>query len=156
MKQKQFWILVCVLVLTAMAGSARAGLLVKVDEPKTTGNKAYVKLTMKNTFTNAVDSARAAVFLLDGQGKVVGQATRWVLGKAAQSPDPNSHPSQPTTLKASSSLAPDSERPFFFVVPLAKPVQGPLHSRLLFDRLILSSGPLADANKEVILQPSGK
>jgi hypothetical protein len=52
--------------------SARADLTVKVSDPKRTGDKVVIKLEMKNTFAEKIESARAVVFLLDEQGKVVG------------------------------------------------------------------------------------
>jgi hypothetical protein len=47
-----------------------------LDQPSITGSKAVVALATKNTFTDQTESARAAVFLLDGQGKMVGQSTK--------------------------------------------------------------------------------
>ena len=77
---------------------AEAKLEVKVSEPKTTGKKALIKLELKNTFTEKIESARAVVFLLDDQGKVVGQMTRWVIGgtkdKPALVPRPSSRPTR--------------------------------------------------------------
>jgi hypothetical protein len=139
-----------------VAGSASVGLSVKVGEPKVTGGKAYVKLVMKNTFTNTVESARAAVFLTDEQGKVVGQATRWVLGRSAIPAESRSRaPGAGTTNNPQFVLAPDGGQPFFFVVPLAKSVKGPLRARILFDRLNLTGGVVCDATKEVSVQKSG-
>src|SRR2546427_659752 len=59
---------------------ANAALVVTVDQPKISGSKAVVTLTMKNTLTEQIESARAAVFLLDEQGKMVVQSTKWVIG----------------------------------------------------------------------------
>src|SRR5260221_13308702 len=63
-----------------MVLSAHAKLLVKVNEPKRTGAKTVVNLQLKNTFDEKVESARAQIFLLDDQGKVVGQSVQWLLG----------------------------------------------------------------------------
>lgn len=106
-------------------------------EPKSTGTKAVVNLTIKNTFTNAVESARAAVFLMDDQGKVVGQATRWVIGGAKDRP----------------ALEPDKETTCHFVVPLNKATSGTLQTRVLFNRLILAGGRSADGTREVTVKP---
>jgi hypothetical protein len=54
---------------TILSTIARAELIVKVDQPKLAGQKAVIKLTMKNTFKEKVESARAQVFLMDGQGR---------------------------------------------------------------------------------------
>ena len=72
--------------LLLVAGAAHAALTVKVDKPKQVGNKAVIKLTMKNTFTEKIESARAQIFLLDDNGKVVGQAVRWVIGGTKDKP----------------------------------------------------------------------
>lgn len=57
-----------------------AQLAVTVAPVKTTGSKAVVPLGMKNGFAQKIESAKAVCFLLSDQGKVVGQATHWVIG----------------------------------------------------------------------------
>ena len=69
-----------------LLASANATLTVKVAAPKQAGQKTVIELTMKNTFKEKVESARAQVFLIDGQGKVVGQAARWVIGGTKDKP----------------------------------------------------------------------
>jgi hypothetical protein len=59
---------------------ASAQLAVKVSPVKVTGTKAVVPLAIKNEFGEKIESARAAVFLLDENGKMIGQATKWVIG----------------------------------------------------------------------------
>src|SRR2546422_11544341 len=83
---------------------APAQLAVTVSPVKITGQKAVVPLAMQNKFSEKVESARAVCFLLDEQGKVVGQMTRWVIGGTKDKPG----------------LAPDAKTTFNFVVPLAK------------------------------------
>ena len=117
-------------VLLLCAGIASAELVVKVDEPKRVGQKAVIKLTMKNTFTEKVESARAQVFLIDENGKVVGQAVRWVIGGTKDKP----------------ALAPNAETTFNFVVPTDKPFTT---NKVSFTRLILEGGKLVDVNKTV-------
>src|SRR2546421_7173224 len=75
--QNVFVLLSALLLSPQLAGAA---LIIAVDQPKITGSKAVVKLDMKNTFNEKVESARAVVFLLDAQGKMVGQSTKWVIG----------------------------------------------------------------------------
>jgi hypothetical protein len=58
--------------------TAQAQLVVTVSPPNIAGQKAIVKLTIKNNLTNKVESARAVCFLLDKQGEMVGQITKWV------------------------------------------------------------------------------
>src|SRR6185369_13007066 len=78
--------LILLLCFLASLELAKASISVTVAEPQSTGSKAIVKLTMKNTSTNAVESARAVVFLLDDQGKVVGQRAEWVVGGTKEKP----------------------------------------------------------------------
>jgi hypothetical protein len=65
---------------------ARAQLAVTVSPVRVTGQKAIVPLVMKNTFADKIESARAACFLLDEKGKMVGQGTRWVVGGTKDRP----------------------------------------------------------------------
>jgi hypothetical protein len=62
------------LIFLMLALTAQAQLAVTVTRVKVTGQKAIVPLAMKNNFDQKVESARAAVFLLDEQGKMAGQA----------------------------------------------------------------------------------
>jgi len=103
---------------------------VTVNEPKTTGSKAIIKLELKNTFKEKIESARAVVFLLDDQGKVVGQITRWVIGGTKDKP----------------ALASGAKTTFNFVVPTEKPFT---KTKVSFNRVILEGGKTADVNKEV-------
>jgi hypothetical protein len=52
-----------------------------VSQPKVTGQKTIVELTMTNELTNEVKSARAICLLMDEQGKMVGQSSKWVIGQ---------------------------------------------------------------------------
>jgi hypothetical protein len=123
------------LLMTFGFVAAKADLIVKVDPPKQVGQKVVVKLTMKNTFKETVESARAQVFLVDDNGKVAGQAVRWVIGGTKDRP----------------ALAPDAETTFNFVVQTDKPFTA---AKVTFTRVILEGGKLADVNKEVqIINP---
>ena len=116
---------------------AHADLVVNVDPPAQVGKKAIVKLKMKNTFKEKVESARAQVFLLDENHKVVGQAARWVIGGTKDKP----------------ALVPDAETTFNFVIETDKPYAT---AKVSFSRVVLQGGKLADANKEVQLQMNSK
>jgi len=59
---------------------ASAQLAVTVLPAKATGQKPIVPLAMKNSFAERIESARAVCFLLDDQGKMVGQAAQLVIG----------------------------------------------------------------------------
>jgi hypothetical protein len=110
--------------------AASAALTVKIDEPKRTGTKAIIKLMMKNTFAEKIESARAVLFLIDDQGKVVGQSIQWVIGGKKYHPV----------------LAPDASTTFNFVVSTDKPFT---KTKLTFSRIILDGGKLADTQKDV-------
>ncbi len=122
-----------VLTLFFSATIARANLLVTISEPKTTGTKSVIKLEMKNTFAEKIESARAVVFLLDDQGKVVGQTTRWVIGGTKEEP----------------ALAPDAKTTFNFVVPTDKRFT---KTKVMFNRVILEGGKSVDVSKSVEIQ----
>ena len=118
----------CWCVLLAGVVSARCELSIKVDEPRSTGSKAIVKLTMKNTYTNAVESARAVVFLVDEKGKVVGQRAEWVIGGTREKPG----------------LAAGGTAVFNLVITADQPVKT---TRVSFTRIILEGGKVVEPGK---------
>src|SRR5437867_3249610 len=128
-------ILICLLIcLLVTPLSVNANLVVKVREPKVTGNKAIIKLELKNTFTEKIESARAVVFLLDDQGKMVAQSTKWVIGGTKERP----------------ALAAGATNAFHFVVASDKPFASTnLTAKVQFNRLVLVGGKLADVSKSV-------
>ena len=65
-----------ILILLVGAVAALPQLAVTVSPVKVIGQKAIVSLALTNGLAGKVESARAAVFILDEQGKMVGQATR--------------------------------------------------------------------------------
>jgi hypothetical protein len=130
MKLKNSFILAVALVLGPLLASAQ--IAVTVSPVKITGQKAVVPLAMKNNFAEEVESVRAVCFLLDEQGKVVGQMTRWVIGGTKDKPG----------------LAPDAKSTFNFVIPLAKPpATTNLTAKVSFNRIILEGGKLVEPNK---------
>src|SRR6266446_6487128 len=101
---------------------ASAQLAVTVSPVKVTGQKAVVPLAMKNNFAEKVESARAVVFLLDDQGKMVGQSTKWVIGGG----------------RDKSGLAPGATNAFNFVIPTDKlPPTTNLTAKVSFSRVVL-------------------
>jgi hypothetical protein len=108
---------------------------------KATGQKAIVPLAMKNGFAERIQSARAVCFLLNDQGKMVGQSTRWVIGAG----------------RDKSPLAPGITSVFNFVIAADKPFTSTnLTTKVSFSRVVLEGGSLADANKEVQIQNADK
>ncbi len=117
---------------------AQAQLAVTVSPVKVTGQKAIVPLVMKNNLAVKVESARAVVFLLDVQGKMAGQATRWVIGGTKDKPG----------------LAAGATNAFHFVIAADKPFTTTnLTAKVSFNRVVLEGGKLADASKAVTLRP---
>jgi hypothetical protein len=122
---KTLFLLPALLFLTI---HAEASLVVTANEPHSTGTKAIVKLTMQNTYTNMVESARAAVFLLDETGKVVGQTAQWVIGGNKDKP----------------ALAPDASTVYYVTVPADRPYK---KAKVLVTRIVLEGGKVVEAGK---------
>ena len=120
------------LILLLAATAAQAQLAVTVSPVKIVGQKAIVPLALTNRFNEKIESARAAVFLLDKDGKMVGQTTRWVIGGSADKPG----------------LAAGATNAFNFVVTGIKPIDTTnLNARVIFSRVILEGGKLVDVHK---------
>jgi len=114
------------------AVSLHAQLAVTVSPPKITGQKAVVQLKMKNDLADTVKSARAVCFLLDGQGKMVGQSTKWVVGE--------NH----------TGLEPKVGATFNFVITSPQPFTTTnLTAKVSFSRVVLDGDKLADVTKAV-------
>ena len=118
----------CVALFGVGMTLAQAQLAVTISPVKVTGSMAQVKFELKNKFAVKVESARAVCFLLDEQGKVVGQYTQWVIGGGEDRPV----------------LAPDAATTFNFVVPTDKPFS---KTKVTFARLILEGGKSVDVNQ---------
>ncbi len=121
--------------------TAQAQLAITMSPVKVIGQKAVVPLAMKNNFAAKVESARAAVFLLDDQGKVVGQATRWVIGGSQDKPG----------------LAPGATNAFYFVIASPKPILTTnLTTKISVTRLVMEGGQVVDPSKAVqMVEPTG-
>lgn len=118
---------------------ASAQLAVTAAPLKITGQKAILPLTLRNGFAEQVESARAVCFVLDDQGKMVAQATRWVVGGTKDRP----------------ALAAGATNTFHFVVASEKPFTTTnLTGKLSFTRLVLAGGKLADPGKDVTVVQS--
>jgi hypothetical protein len=132
---KRIFFLAAVVFCPLLAG---AQLAVTVTPPKVTGSKAVVKLELKNTFAEKVESARAVCFLTDEQGKVVGHATQWVIGGTKDRP----------------ALEPGATNAFNFVIATDRATTTNLTARVQFSRVVLEGGKLADATKQVSVTPA--
>lgn len=100
-----------------------------------------IPLALKNGLPEKVESARAVVFLLDEQGKMVGQATRWVIGGSQDKPG----------------LAPGATNAFHFVIASDKRFTTTnLSTKVNFSRLVLDGGRLGDLTKDVRIEHRGE
>ncbi|HTI70838.1 MAG TPA: hypothetical protein VMF06_12790 [Candidatus Limnocylindria bacterium] len=124
--------------LTSSAGE----LEVAVSPIKLAGQKALVKLEMVNHLTEPVTSAKAACFICDDAGKVVAQNTRWVFGGGTN---------------ANATIPVGGTNVFHFVVNATKPwTTTNLTAKVVFSRVVLQDGHLADVAKSVSVFPLRK
>jgi hypothetical protein len=119
--------------LWLLVTAAPAALVVQVAPPKSTGSKAIVKLELQNTYNEKIKSVRAVMFLVDDQGKVVGQTASWIIGGRKDKP----------------ALAPSAKAIYDFLVPADKPFTS---SRLIISRIIMEDGTLGNVQKDVQIQ----
>jgi len=127
-------ILCCIAALCAV--TVHAQLAVTVSSPQVIGQKTIVQLTMKNSFKQSVESARAMCFLIDEQGKMVGQSTKWVIGENRIG------------------LEPSATNTFNFVITSVGQslTATNLTAKISFSRVVLSGGQLANPRDEVIIE----
>jgi hypothetical protein len=111
------------------AAAASAALVVQVAPPRTAGSKIIVKLNLQNTYSEKIQSVRAVVFLLNDQGKVVGQSTSWIIGGSKDKP----------------SLESNAKTTYNFIIATDKPFT---KTKLIVERILLANGKLANALKE--------
>ena len=130
-----------ILLLLFAVLTAHAQLAVTVSPVKVAGQKAIVPLAMENHLAEKVESARAVVFLLNEQGKMLGQGTRWVIGGSQGKPG----------------LAAGATNSFHFVIASDKPFTTTnLTAKVSFSRVVLDGGKVADVSKAVTVQPAKK
>ena len=134
-----FGSLLALTLLTPFAASAE--LAVKTLPLRVATQKAIVPILLKNNFGQKIESARATVFLLNENGKMIGQATRWVIGETKNQPG----------------LEPGKEATFNFVVQANAPFTTTnLSAKVNFNRVVLEGGKLADVAKEVQVKEAAK
>ena len=130
----QFQSLFCLVGFLLSSVLMQAQLAVTVSPPKVVGQKAVVELKMTNSLPEKIESARAVCFLLDEQGKMAGQATKWVIGGT----------------KNQVALEPKGETTFNFVITSSQPFATTnLTAKVSFSRLILDGGKLANVAENV-------
>jgi len=135
--RKAVWLFGLLMATMAM----QAQLAVTVSPPKVVGQKAVVKLAMKNNLADKVESARAVCFLLDDRSNMVGQSTKWVIGGSQDK----------------AGLAAAASRTFNFVVSSPGTwTTTNLTAKISFSRVVLSGGKLADVQRDVNVNESAK
>lgn len=120
--------------LLISAACANAQLFITLSQPKIIGQKAIVTLAMTNNLSEPVESARGVCFLLDDQGKMVGQSTKWVIGGTKDRPV----------------LQPKSGTTFNFVITSPQPFTTTnLTTKVSFSRVVLNGGGLVNVSRDV-------
>jgi hypothetical protein len=116
---------------------AMAQLAVTVSSPQILAQKAVITLKMRNGLAEKIESARAICFLLDDQGKMVGESAKWVIGGTKNRP----------------ALAPKQAASFNFVITSPQPFMATnITAKVSFTRLILEGGKSVNPNKEVTIE----
>ena len=132
-------ILLCAFLLCIV--TVQAQLTVTVSSPKIADQKAVVELKMKNGLAEKVESARAICFVLDEQGKMVGESSKWVIGGTKNRP----------------ALEPKKETSFNFVITSGQPFSTTnLTAKVNFSRVVLEGGKLADMQRDVTVNAATK
>lgn len=116
-----------------MSMNSHAGVVVKTSVSKKAKDKVDVMLQMKNTFGEPITSARATVFLIGDEGKVVGQTTKWVIGAAPGGP----------ALRQSASTT------YHVVFSNSKPFSS---TKIIFNKIVLQSGQLGNPSQDVVIE----
>jgi len=116
--------------------TTHAQLAVTISSPKITGQKAVVTLAMTNNLAESVASACAVCFLLDDQGKLVSQSSKWVIGGTKD------RPALKSKQGASFNFVMNSPQPF---------TTTNLTAKVSFSRIVLTNGKLADVRQTVIM-----
>jgi hypothetical protein len=116
--------------------TVHAQLSITVLPTKVVGQKAIVTLAMTNNLARSVESAHAVCFLLDDQGKMVGQSTKWVIGGIKDRP----------------ALQPKSGTTFNFVISSPQPwATTNFTPKISFSRVLLDGGKQADVSQDVVV-----
>lgn len=118
---------------------------VAVVDTQSTSDKSLVKIKARNAFDQGVKGARAWVFLMDDQGRVVGQRAQWIIGGE---PKPSHVPSKIPVPQASLNAEDEAE----YTIMVAHDSQrggAPTRTKITFSRIILEDGTLVNPQKAV-------
>lgn len=131
--------IITIAVLWLVTTASQAQLFVTVSPVKVTGQKAVVPLALKNNFSEKIQSARAVVFLMDEQGRMVGTKTDWVIGGTKERP----------------ALESGKETTYNFSITASHPLTSTnLTTKITVSQLLLEGGKTVDVNQQVQIQES--
>lgn len=114
----------------ALVPSVRADVEVGAPRLEQTGTKTLVTFGLKNTFSQPIKDVRAWVFLMDADGKVVGNQAEWLIGGGESSPAASS----------SKPLAPEQSAECVVAVSTSRPA---VSAQVTFSRIVLADGSVA-------------
>ncbi|QYY34818.1 hypothetical protein [Ruficoccus sp. ZRK36] len=142
---------ILIIFLLLLPFLAHADVEVSLGTVESTFDKSQVQLTAKNTFDQGIRDARVWVFLVDGNGKVVGNKAAWVIGGNDHTADNENLP------KSRAPLQPDEEREFTVMIDhtpsrqgsATSPASDTLTPKIVFIRLILADGSTVNPKKAV-------
>lgn len=112
-----------------------AELIVSVAPPIAVGDRTLVKLEMVNGFFETVKSARATCFLLNHEGKMVGQTSQWVIGGSNEK----------------RSIKPGETNFFNIVIGIPNQSSTNLAAKVIFTHLNLENGVKRDPLADVVI-----
>lgn len=116
---------------------AQAQLTVTVSPVKSTGQRAVVTLALTNHLPQSVESVRAMCVVLNEQGKMVGQSTKWVIGGG----------------KDRAALRPEAGTSYNFVITSPQPlVTTNLTAKVVVTRVVLEHNQITNVNAVVTMR----
>jgi len=137
MKMKMKLRIIISTLFLVFAATVQAQLAVAVSPARVSNQKVIVPLALTNSFAEKIESARAVVFLMDEQGRMVGQRTDWIIGGTKDRP----------------ALESGKGTDFNFVVTAIRPLASTnVTTRVTVSRILLEGGKAADVNKDVKIQ----
>ena len=132
-KSRFFFVLVAVSSFLGFSNQSAAEVLVDVNAYSWSGGRASIDLEMTNKSDTTISSARVWVFLMDTEGKVVGNHSEWLFGGGAERADDEIEP-----------IESGEEAVISFSFPAEKPLDT---ARVTFSRIIDDSGKTLNLNK---------
>ncbi|WP_309400948.1 hypothetical protein [Cerasicoccus maritimus] len=136
--------IISVFIVLLLCSHVHADFQVGVLSTESTASKSLVKIKARNTFDQGIKGARAWIFLLDGEGHVIGQQAQWIIGGDKQSLSPTAEK------RANATLMPEKAAEFSMVVPHTAANAGvPAQTKITFSRIILEDGTLVNPQKSV-------